>query len=69
MCRALHTHHSGAIVSKRVAARWAQATLGEPWAALIAWAAAWSHADQTDNLNDTLNFVRYTLKRSEQTQP
>ena len=35
MCRALYTLETGAVASKPVAARWAQAALGEPRAVLI----------------------------------
>ena len=66
MCRALYTLEHGVIVSKSVAARWAQAALGERWAALIAWALAWPPDAQWDNLNETLDFIRYTLERSQQ---
>jgi hypothetical protein len=66
MCRALYTLQYGTVVSKSVAARWAQEALGERWAALIERALAWQHSAQLDNLNATLNFIRYTLKRSQQ---
>jgi hypothetical protein len=61
MCRALYTLHHGDISSKPVAARWAQAALGEPWSAVIDWAL---HDAQSDHLNETLDFLRYTLARS-----
>jgi predicted nucleotidyltransferase len=66
MCRALYTLQYGAIVSKSVAARWAQEALGERWAALIERASAWQHDEQLDDLNETLDFIRYTLERSQQ---
>jgi hypothetical protein len=66
MCRALYTLQYGTIVSKPVAARWAQEALGEPWAALIEQALAWSHDTQLDNMNETLDFIQYTLERSQQ---
>lgn len=56
---------NGVVVSKPVAGRWAQDGLGERWAALIAQALAWRHDAPSDNLNETLNFVRYTLERSQ----
>ena len=64
MCRALYTLHHGAVVSKSIAARWAQEALGGPWAAVIARALAWRHDAQPDHLNETLDFVRYTLERA-----
>jgi len=41
MCRLLYTMEYGTIVSKPEAARWAQRTLGEQWAALITRAFTW----------------------------
>ena len=65
MCRALYTLQHGTVVSKPVAARWAQETLGERWAALIERAAAWRHDAPLDELNETLDFIRYTLERGQ----
>jgi hypothetical protein len=56
----------GIVVSKTVAARWAQEVLGERWAAPIERALAWPHDAQSDNLNETLDSIRYTLDRSQQ---
>jgi len=66
MCRALYTLQHGIVAWKSVAARWAQSTLGEPWAALIERALAWRRGAQLDSLNETLDFIRYTLERAEQ---
>ena len=66
MCRALYTLQHGIVVSKPVAARWAQEALGEPWAALIERALVWRHGAPLDNLNETLDFIRYTLERGQQ---
>ena len=66
MCRALYTLQYGAVVSKSVAARWAQETLGERWTALIERALAWRHGTHLDNMNETLDFIRYTLERGRQ---
>jgi Aminoglycoside adenylyltransferase, C-terminal domain len=66
MCRALYTLHYGTIVSKPVAAKWAQETLGERWAALIERALAWRHDAPLDELNETLDFIRYALERGQQ---
>lgn len=66
MCRILYTLHTGAVVSKPVAARWAQRTLGRRWVALIEQALAW-RKDRPDlpggDLNETLDLVRYTCER------
>jgi hypothetical protein len=64
MCRALYALDHGDIVSKPVAARWAQQTLYERWGALIAQAAAWPQAPQSDSLNGTLEFIRHTCERA-----
>jgi len=63
MCRALYMFHSGAVVSKPVAARWAQARLGEPWASLVESALAWRRGTELHCLDEALNFIRYTLDR------
>jgi len=68
MCRMLYTLQHGTVVPKPVAARWAQESLGERWAALIRRALAWPHDAQSDNLNETLGFIRYTLERSQQSE-
>ncbi len=65
MCRALYTFHHGTIASKPVSARWAQAELDQPWATVIEWAVTWQRADRSDHLRETLDFIRYTLGRSE----
>ena len=66
MCRALYTLQYGAVVSKSAAAQWAQQALGERRAALIERALAWRHGTQLDDLNETLDFIRYTLERGQQ---
>lgn len=69
MCRVLYTLATGDVASKPVAARWAQATLGERWAALIERALAW-RKDQQHTLDggvgETLDLIRYTLERCRQ---
>ncbi len=65
MCRALYTLHHGTIASKPVSARWARAELDQSWAPLIEWAITWQHADRSDRLTATLDFIRYTVKCSE----
>jgi len=66
MCRALYTLQHATVVSKAIAAQWARETLGERWAALIERALAWPHDPQPDNLDETLDFIRYTLEHSQQ---
>jgi hypothetical protein len=65
MCRALYTLQRGTVVSKPVAARWAQQTLGERWAALIGRALAWRHDVPFDALDETLALLRYTLEHAQ----
>jgi predicted nucleotidyltransferase len=65
MCRALYTLEHGTVVSKAVAAAWAQETLGEPCAPLLERALAWPHDPQPDQLEQTLDCIRYTLERCE----
>jgi len=61
MCRALHTLEHGTVVSKPVAARWAQATLDERWRALIERALTWKADARLCTLNDALVFIRYAI--------
>jgi hypothetical protein len=66
MCRALYTLQYGAVITKPGAARWAQQTLGEPWAALIQRAAGWRRGMRMDDLPGVLDFIRYTLAHAEE---
>ena len=66
MCRALYTLEHGTVVTKDEAARWAQDTLGERWTALIERALAWPRGAQADQLEATVELIRYTLQHSEQ---
>ncbi len=65
VCRMRYTLAHNTVVSKPVAARWAQATLGEPWSGLIA--RAWSGRSNPDQpvdaseISATLAFIRMTL--------
>ena len=63
LCRALYTLEHGVVVSKPVAARWCQRTLGMPWTALIAWALDWPQVPESNQLLATQSLVRYTLDR------
>lgn len=67
MCRMLYTLQNGTIASKPISARWTQENLGERWTTLIEQALNWQHGEQFNKLNETLDFIRFTLKRSEQT--
>jgi len=68
-CRMLHTLHTGRVVSKPSATRWAQENLDPRWAGLIG--RAWEQRPDPslkvrqkadpDDLEQTLEFVRYAL--------
>ncbi len=67
MCRALYTLQFADVVSKPAAARWAQAVLGQPWAALIERALTWQPGQAFDSLDETYAFILITLESSRQT--
>jgi hypothetical protein len=60
LCRALHALRHGIIVSKPVAAKWAQKEFGNQWSALIEKALAAQAGSQADFLEESLNFLRFT---------
>ena len=62
MCRILYTLEHGAVVTKPVAARWAQATLASRWRPLVQDALAWSPAVPPDR-EATLELLRFTAER------
>jgi hypothetical protein len=66
MCRALYMLEHGAVVTKAEAARWAQQTLDPRWARLIERALAWPRGPQVDQLQATLDLIRYTVQRGQQ---
>jgi hypothetical protein len=63
MCRALYTLQFGAVASKPVAARWAQAELGECWVPLIESSLVWPEGDGGYDMQVVLEFIRSTLAR------
>lgn len=70
LCRILYTLENGSVVSKSVAARWAQAALGEQWVSLIERTWEGRHNPgleaSADDVNGTLEFIRYSLERGRQ---
>jgi hypothetical protein len=68
LCRVLYTLDHGSIVSKQAAAGWARVSLDERWGRLIERALAGRHDPASmvlpEDLNGTLEFVRYSLERS-----
>jgi len=69
LCRILYTLQRGAVVSKPAAARWVQETLDQRWVPLIdrAWVGRQNPGlkAQAEDVNETLNFISYTLERSQ----
>ncbi|SRR6266511_1342319 len=70
LCRTLYTLQCGEVISKPVAARWAKETVGEKWVSLIdrAWVGRQNPQlkAESDDRNGTLDFIRYSLERSQQ---
>lgn len=68
LCRVLYTLHVGTVVSKRVAAQWAQQMLDAQWRSLIERALVGRHNPDSDasieDVSGTLAFIRYTLKHT-----
>ena len=65
MCRMRHTLQYGTVVSKPIAACWAQTALDARWTPLIQTALAWSR-DIVPDLGDTLRFIDDTRQASKQ---
>jgi predicted nucleotidyltransferase len=70
LCRMLYTLQFGDVVSKPFAARWAKATLDAAWVSLMDRAWIGRHHPQfaadPDDMNGTLDFIKFTLQFSEQ---
>ena len=70
LCRILYTLQFGDVVSKLVAARWAQEALGENWVTLIDRAWVGRHNPQlkaqADDVKGMLDLIRFTLEHSQQ---
>ena len=64
MCRMLYTLRHGIVVSKPVAAQWAETALDPRWAHLLDAARAWSR-ENAPGLDETLQFIQYTRQASE----
>ena len=62
MCRALYALEHGSIVSKPMAARWAQEELGERWSQVIDRSLAQPvGSEDRDLYNESLQFIRCTM--------
>jgi hypothetical protein len=73
LCRVLYTLQYGTVVSKSVAAHWAQETLDDRWVPLIerAWTGRynWSEVSlevSSEEVDGTLEFMRFALEHSQQ---
>jgi len=64
MCRMLYTLKFGDIVSKP-AARWALGAVDGRFTPLIQQADGWQNGQRFDKLNETLDFIRYTMTRTQ----
>jgi hypothetical protein len=64
MCRVLYTMEHGTIVTKPSAARWALAILEERWVTLINRVLIWQPDESLDRLEDTVDFIRFSLDAS-----
>lgn len=65
MSRMLYTIRHGTIVTKPIAARWAQGALDTRWTPLIQHALAWSRHVPPD-LEETLAYIQHTCEYSDQ---
>ena len=61
MCRILYTLRFGEVVSKPAAARWAMGVVDGRFTPLIERANAWQMGRPFDKLDETRDFIRYTL--------
>ena len=72
ICRILYTLQYGTVVSKPVAARWAQEALDNKWTPLIerTWAGRHNPGAEAppEDVNGTLEFIRYALEQSQKTE-
>lgn len=69
VCRILYTLENGSLVSKPVAAKWAQKTLDPSWQTLVERARIGRHypklQTQPDDMAATLAFIRFALEQIE----
>jgi hypothetical protein len=64
MCRMFYTLEHGEVVSKPTAAHWVMESLDPRWSALIEQALTWRPGLVFDHFEETLDFIRYALDRS-----
>lgn len=72
LCRLLYTLQFGEVTSKQASAEWAKKTLDKHWIPLIenAWAGRQHPGSKakSDDINETLEFIRYAIIKSRQYQ-
>lgn len=61
LCRALHTLRQGGVASKPAAATWALQALAPQWRPTIQRALVWRYQHESDDLAETLAFLRYAV--------
>ena len=66
MCRALYTLEHGSIASKGDSAEWAMTALDQEWAGLIKRALAWRRGQETESIDQTLDFIKFAIEHSRQ---
>jgi len=69
LCRLLYTLETGAVASKPAAARWAQQTLGQPWAGLIERALAGQKESveiSDGEVDESVALIRHTVDQFRQ---
>lgn len=64
MCRSLYTLKKGDVASKLRSAEWVLANSDKKWAILIKQAIEWTYGDKSGNIEQTQEFIRYTLKEA-----
>ena len=64
MCRMLYTLQFGEIASKPVAAQWTMDEVNGRFSNLIKQANTWQNGMPFDKLDETIDFIRYTLTQS-----
>ena len=64
MCRAMYTLKYGIVKSKQCSAAWAIANIDKKWTELIKQALAWHYGDAPEDIGQTQEFIRYTLKEA-----
>lgn len=64
MCRTLYSLETGRITSKIEAAQWAIQKLDDRWKSLIELAITWKPNQEINKLDETRQFVRYVLGKS-----